>query len=496
MRIVDLLERDAQLYADRSAVEIVGGTRLTYRELRDRVHRIAAGLAKRGLRRGDRVAVMGGNGLLFFDAYLAAAYLGAAAVPLNSRLAPPEIAYQLAHSEPSLALADAIHAEQLVTGLPTGVEMLVAGTPEYTGLLSTEVPNDIAERAEPGDVALVIYTSGTTGRPKGVCLSQAALAFNGVTVVLAQRLPPGEVFLSTTPLYHGATGTRITSMLLDGQCHVVMGSFDAGEFLDIVERHRVNSTILVPTQLRRVLDAQAASPRNLDTLRLLVYGAAPTATPIIRRAMAELDCGLYQGYGLSEACTNLTGLLPEDHTPEADTAGLLASCGRAVPGVQVRIGEQTGGVGEIQIRTDKVMNGYWRDPEATAAAIPDGWLRTGDLGRLDGAGYLFIVDRAKDMIISGGVNIYPSEIEAVLHEHPLVAEATVIGIPDEEWGETPVAYVIKKANATLDESAVIAFCAERLARFKVPHTVTFVGDFPRTASGKVRKVELRAAGAR
>jgi fatty-acyl-CoA synthase len=212
--------------------------------------------------------------------------------------------------------------------------------------------------------------------------------------------------------------------------------------------------------------------------------------------MAELDCGLYQGYGLSEACTNLTGLLPEDHTPEADTTGLLASCGRAVPGVRVRIGEQTGGVGEIQIRTDKVMNGYWRDPEATAAAIPDGWLRTGDLGRLDGAGYLFIVDRAKDMIISGGVNIYPSEIEAVLHEHPLVAEATVIGIPDEEWGETPVAYVIKKANATLDESAVIAFCAERLARFKVPHTVTFVDDFPRTASGKVRKVELRAAGAR
>jgi fatty-acyl-CoA synthase len=491
MRIVDLLERDGELYADRPAVEIVGGTRLTYRELRDRVRRLASGLAKRGVRRGDRVAVMGGNGLLFFDAYLATAYLGAAAVPLNNKLAPPEIAYQLTHSEPSLALADATYAERLAAGLPAGVGMLVEGTRDYAGLLHAEIENDITERAEQNDVALVIYTSGTTGRPKGVCLSQAALTFNAVTVVLAQQLPSGDVFLSATPLHHGATGTRITSMLLDGQCHVVMSGFEASDFLDIVDRHRVNSTILVPTQLRRVLDAQLASPRNLDTLRLLVYGAAPTATPIIRRAMAELECGLYQGYGLSEACTNLTGLLPEDHTPEADAAGLLLSCGRAVPGVQVRIGEQLGGVGEIQIRTDKLMSGYWRDPLSTAAAVPDGWLRTGDLGRLDPNGYLYIVDRAKDMIISGGVNVYPSEIEAVLHEHPLVAEATVVGVPDEEWGERPVAFVIKKANANLDESSIIAFCAERMARFKVPHTVTFVDDFPRTASGKVRKVELR-----
>jgi len=495
MRIVDLLERDAQLYADRPAVEIVGGARLTYRELRDRVHRVAAGLAARGVQRGDRVAVMGSNGLLFFDVYLAAAYLGAAAVPVSSRLAPPEIAFQLNHSEPRLALADAGHAEQLASGLPPHVEMLVEGDREYVSILRSEVPNDLTERAEPRDVALVIYTSGTTGRPKGVCLSQAALTFNGITVVLAQRVAPGEVFLSATPLYHGATGTRITSMLLDGQSHVVMGGFDAGDFLDVVERHRVNSTILVPTQLRRVLDAQAARPRNLDSLRLLVYGAAPTATPIIRRAMAELDCGLYQGYGLSEACTNLTGLLPGDHTSEGDAAGLLESCGRAVPGVQVRIGEPAGGVGEIQVRTDKLMSGYWRDPDATAAAIPDGWLRTGDLGRVDEAGYLYIVDRAKDMIITGGVNVYPSEIEAVLHEHPLVAEATVVGVPDDEWGETPVAFVIKKADAVIDDGTLIAFCAERMARFKVPRTVTFVDDFPRTASGKVRKVDLRAARA-
>lgn len=491
MRVVDLLERDAQVYANRPAVEIVGGTRLTYRELRDRIQCMAAGLAGRGVRRGDRIAVMGGNGMLFFDAYLAAAYLGAAAVPINVKLAPPEIAYQLGHSEPCLALADVAHADALAAGLPPGVEMAVEGTREYASLLESDVPDDITDRADEDDVALVIYTSGTTGRPKGVCLTQAALAFNGVTVVLAQRLPPADVFLSTTPLYHAATGTRVTSMLVDGHCHVVMDSFDAGDFLDIVERHRVNSTILVPTQLRRVLDAQYASPRDLDTLKLLVYGAAPTAAPTIRRAMRELQCGLYQGYGLSEACTNLSGLLPEDHTPEADERGLLQSCGRAVPGVRIRIGEATGDVGEIQVRTEKVMRGYWRDPEASAAAIPDGWLRTGDVGRLDADGYLFIVDRAKDMIISGGVNIYPSEIESVLHEHPLVAEAAVVGQADEEWGERPVAYLILKDGAELTEAEVIDFSAARLARFKVPRTVSFVDDFPRTASGKVRKVELR-----
>jgi long-chain acyl-CoA synthetase len=489
MRIVDLLERDAALYADRPAVEVVGGPRLTYRELHERVVRVAAGLAERGLKRGDRVAVMAGNGLLFFDVYLASAYLGAASVPINSHLTATEAAFQLQHSEPALAFADVAHADMLAPGLPAGVELIVEGSPAHRRLLAAAVPTAVAEWARGEDTALIIYTSGTTGRPKGVCLSQSALTFNGVTIALAQRLEPGHVFLTATPLHHVATGTRVVSMLLDGQCHVVMPAFGADQWLDVVAERRVQSVVLVPTQLQRVLDAQAARPRDLSSLRLLIYGAAPTAVPTIRRAMAELECGLYQGYGLSEACTNLTALLPEDHTPDADRRGLLYSCGRPVPGVQVRIDGAE--AGEILVRSDKVMTGYWRDPEATGAALVDGWLRTGDIGRLTEDGYLFIVDRAKDVIISGGVNIYPSELELVLQAHPAVLEAAVVGEPDPEWGERPVAFVIRRPGAEAGDAELLAWCRERLAGFKLPRRLTFVNDLPRTATGKVRKQALR-----
>jgi long-chain acyl-CoA synthetase len=491
MRVVDLLERDAALYADRPAVEVVGGPRLTYRELHERVTRVAAGLAERGVKRGDRVAVMARNGLLFFDVYLATADLGAAAVPINSHLTATEAAFQLHHSQPALSFADVDHADLLARGQPAGVELIVEDSPAHRHLLTAAVPTDVGEWARGEDTALIIYTSGTTGRPKGVCLSQSALTFNGVTVALAQRLEPGHVFLTATPLHHVATGTRVVSMLLDGQCHVVMPSFGADQWLDLVAERRVQSAVLVPTQLRRVLDAQAARPRDISSLRLLVYGAAPTAVPTIRRAMSELDCGLYQGYGLSEACTNLTALLPEDHTSEADRRGLLFSCGRPVPGVQVRIdGHETG---EILVRSDKVMSGYWRDPEATAAALVDGWLRTGDIGRLTEDGYLFIVDRARDLIISGGVNVYPSELESVLQEHPAVLEAAVVGQPDPEWGERPVAFVIRRPGAEAGDAELLAWCRERLAGFKQPRRLTFVDDLPRTATGKVRKHALRDA---
>ena len=253
--------------------------------------------------------------------------------------------------------------------------------------------------------------------------------------------------------------------------------------------------MLVPTQLRRVVDAPALADASLASLRLLVYGAAPSALPLIREAMAALPCGFYQGYGLTEACTNLTALLPDEHVDAPDER--LLSCGRAVVGVDVRVVDEdgetaaTGEVGEIAVRTEKVMAGYWRNPAATSEAIVDGWLRTGDLAHQDEAGYLTIVDRAKDMLISGGVNIYPSEIELVLHAHPAVAEATVVSQRDPEWGEVPIGFVITRAEAQLDDGELERWCRDRLSRLKVPRSIEIVDDLPRTASGKVRKVELR-----
>lgn len=498
MRIVDFLERNNSLYSDRTAVAVVGGPSVTYGELRRRVGSLATSLAARGVGRGDRVIIMAGNSLTPFDTYLACAYLGAAAVPVNVRLAPPEIEYLVSDSKPSFAIADVEFVGQLAAAVGDAVPVVSTASDEYQRFVTAPELPDLAELARPDDIALIIYTSGTTGRPKGVCLPQSALASNAVTMAIAQQFRSNDVFLSMTPIYHAATGTRVSSMLVDGQTHVVLPHFDADEALDAIEEYGVSITVAVPTQLRRMLDSPRFDPARLSSLRLVVYGAAPTGLPLIRRAMQELPCGLYQGYGLSEATTNLTGLLPEDHRLDA-TDERLSSAGRPVVGVELSIRDENGvpvgadEPGEIWVRADKVMSGYWGNPEATADAIVDGWLRTGDVGRLGPDGYLSIVDRAKDMLISGGVNVYPSEIEAVLRQWPGLTDVAVVGRPDDEWGEVPIAFVTVEAGTEIDEATVRAFCRERLAGLKVPREVRVVDDFPRTATGKIRKVELRPA---
>ena len=494
MRIVDLLERDAALYPQRTAVSVDGGPSATFAELRDRVRRLATGLEDSGVGPGDRVALMAENGLIFFDVYLAVAYLGAAAVPLNTQLTDPELAFILSNAEPTLTLATRDYAQRLEAIGSTG-PVIDADGDGYAELLGSAPFTDL-DRASEDDTALIIYTSGTTGRPKGVCLTQRGLAFNGLTMALIQRFQPDDVFLSTTPLYHAATGTRVCSMLADGQTHVVLRSFSPESFFAAVAEHRVTISILVPAQLRRLLDHPGFDEADLSSLRLIVYGAAPTAGPLIRQAYERFGCGLYQGYGISEGVTNLTGLLPEDHDlAMAGRPDLLDSCGRVVPGVRIELHDDSGAlvapgeVGEIWVKSEKVMAGYWRNPDQTAEALVDGWLRTGDLGRFDDDGYLYIVGRSKDMLISGGVNIYPSEIEAVLYDHPAVAEAAVVGRTDSEWGERPVAFVELRPEESLD--GLLAWCRQRLAKIKVPDEFIAVDSFPRTVTGKIRKVELR-----
>ncbi len=494
MRIVDLLERDAALYPQQTAVAVDGGPSVAFVELRDRVRRLATGLETAGVGPGDRVALMADNGLVFFDVYLAVAYLGAAAVPLNTQLTDPELVFILSNAEPTLTVATSQYAERLES-IGSAGPVIDADGNAYKDLLAS-VPLADMDRAVEDDVALIIYTSGTTGRPKGVCLTQRGLAFNGLTMALIQRFRPDDVFLSTTPLYHAATGTRVCSMLADGQTHVVLRSFSPESFFAAVAEHRVTISILVPAQLRRILDHPGFEEADLSSLRLIVYGAAPTAGPLIRQAYERFGCGLYQGYGISECVTNLTGLLPEDHEMAmAGRSELLDSCGRVVPGVRIDLHDESGSVvapgeiGEIWVRSEKVMAGYWRDPDQTAEALVDGWLRTGDLGRFDDDGYLYIVGRSKDMLISGGVNIYPSEIEAVLYDHPAVSEVAVVGRPDPEWGERPVAFVELRPEETLD--GLLEWCRQRLAKIKVPDEFIAVDSFPRTVTGKIRKVELR-----
>jgi long-chain acyl-CoA synthetase len=259
----------------------------------------------------------------------------------------------------------------------------------------------------------------------------------------------------------------------------------------------VTTFISVPTQLRRLLDSPTLAQRDLSSLRLICYGAAPTASVLIRRALSMLNCGFYQGYGLSEATSAVCGLLPSDHRDERQLDQRLRSCGRPLPGIDVRITRPDGSecdpkeIGELCVRADSVMSGYWRNEAATSEALEGGWLHTGDLASRDQGGYVYIAGRAKDMLISGGVNVYPSEIEAVLVSHPEIAEAAVVGAPDDEWGEVPVAFVLPRDGATVDVAAVEDHCTRSLARLKVPRRYIVVEDFPRTDTGKVRKQELK-----
>ena len=494
MRIVDLLERDAALYPQRTAVAVEGGPSVTFAELRDRVRRLATGLETAGVGPGDRVALMADNGLVFFDVYLAVAYLGAAAVPLNTQLTDPELDFILSNAEPSLTVATSQYAQR-VGAIGSAGPVIDAESGAYAEMLAS-APFAALDRPSEDDTALIVSTSGTTGHPKGVCLTQRGLAFNGLTMALVQRFRPDDVCLSTTPLYHAAAGTRVCSMLADGQTHVVLRSFSPESFFAAVAEHRVTVSIMVPAQIRRLLNHPGFEKADLSSLRLIVYGAAPTAGPLIRQAHERFGCGLYQAYGITEGVSNVTGLLPEDHDlAMTGRPELLESCGRVVPGVWIELHDDSGNlvapgeVGEIWVKSEKVMAGYWRDPDQTTETLVDGWLKTGDLGRFDDDGYLYIVGRSKDMLISGGVNIYPREIEAVLYDHSAVAEVAVVGRPDPEWGERPVAFVELRPDESLE--GLLDWCGQRLAKIKVPDEFIAVDSFPRTATGKIRKVELR-----
>lgn len=489
--ITDLLERSARLYPERRAVGIVGGPSLTYSELSQRVGRVAAVLARMGVERGDRVAVMASAGLAFFDAYLGAARLGASAVPVSTRLAPAEVARQLADAEPRAAIADTDHGDTAAQACPGGTALIEHDSPEFRRLLSSSDPAPVT--AQPEDTALIMYTSGTTGDPKGVCLSHAALTFNAFVTAVSQELRPSDVYLSATPLYHASAGLRIITMLVDGQTHVVLPSFDAEGAMSAIADEGVTTTIMVATQLQRIMDSPGFDPERFASMRLLLYGASPTGSDLVARMVASLPCGLYHGYGLTEASAVCAALGPEDHHRGTGTDPTGLSCGRPIVGVDVKIkgpdGREAppGEVGELLVRTPKLMSGYWRQPEVTARAVRDGWLHSGDLARRDRRGYLYLAGRIKELIISGGVNISPSQIENTLSRHPEVAEAAVIGLPDRQWGEAVTAVVVPRPGAAPTLEDLSRWVGDRLASHMKPKRLVLTDRLPRGDTGKVQK---------
>lgn len=502
--IDDLLARAVREQPERLAV-VGGETRLTYRAFGERVERLAAGLAARGVSRGDRVAILDKNGPRYLELYYALPLLGAVAVPLNYRLAAPELAYIVGDSSAATLVFGTEYAamvESLRGQLPhvsryVALEGGVPGALDCEALLAAP-----GARVEPGgrrsdDVFLQMYTSGTTGRPKGAMLTHANMIANTLTALAERDYHAGDTYLHVAPLYHCADLELFYGMTYAGAGNVLLREFRADSVLQTIARERVTITFLVPAMLNFLLEHPLLDTLDLSSLRLIVYGGSAIPEDRLRAALTRLSCQLSQGYGLTETSPILCVLPPEDHALEGPRARRIKSCGRPAHGVEVRIVDEHDRecppevVGEIVARGGNVMKGYWRQPEATAHALRGGWFHTGDLGFKDADGYVYIVDRKHDMIVSGGENVYPREVEEVLYQHPAVLEAAVLGVPSERWGEAVQAVVVVREGHRVNEEELIGHVRERLAHYKAPAAVDFVEALPRNPSGKVLKTALR-----
>ncbi|MFI0543809.1 long-chain fatty acid--CoA ligase [Streptomyces sp. RP5T] len=471
---------------------IHGDTTLSYAGLHTRVTRLAHALRARGIRRGDRVAYLGPNHPSYLETLFAAGTLGAVFVPLNTRLAGPEIGYQLSDSG-ARALIYGPASKALVAGLPgsTDVRTYVEVGPEYEQLLTESPAEPIDEPVTPDDTCIIMYTSGTTGRPKGAMLTHGNLTWNAINVLVDTDLIADERALVSAPLFHTAGLNMLTlPVLLKGGTCVLVESFDPDATFDLIEQHRITFMFGVPTMFEQVARHPRWPGADLSSLRILTCGGSPVSTPLIA-AYQERGLTFLQGYGMTEASPGTLFLDAEHAIGKAGSAGVphFFTDVRVVRPDLAPVG--IGETGEIVLRGPNVMPGYWGLPEETAASFADGWFRSGDAARVDEDGYVFVVDRIKDMIISGGENIYPAEIEDLLLGHPDIAECAVIGVPDEKWGEVPRAVVVPREGATPDPDEILASLSGRLAKYKIPKSVVVADGLPRTASGKLLKSRVR-----
>ena len=506
MLLGDIPERNAKLYPDRLALRD-GETAFSFAQMDQRVNRLANAIRALGYDDGDRIAVLHENCFQYIELYFAAAKAGLPLVPLNYRLSQPELAYILQDSG-ARALFFGAKFRPLVEGLRRGAPQLTSSVCmdrnldhalNYEDLLAGAPSRKPEVRVDESDIAVLCYTGGTTGMAKGVMITHRNIISSCYNNALERQLRPGSVFLNVPPLFHAADTNNMFTFSFIGGTNVLARSFDPDLILRQIQRYRITHLLLVPAMILRMLDHLNLGQYDLGSLQLICYGTAPMPVEPLRKAIAAFKCGFSQTYGATETFVPITILQPEDHLPNGNPEQVrrLASAGRAMIGVEVKVVDATGAepapnqVGEIAVKGNNVMKGYWNKPALTAEVLRDGWYFTGDMGRMDELGYLFVVDRKKDMIISGGENIYPAEIENVLFQHPAVADAAVIGVPDEKWGEAVKALVVLKHGAAASEPELIGFCKSRLASFKKPRSVSFVSELPRSAAGKLLKRELR-----
>jgi acyl-CoA synthetase (AMP-forming)/AMP-acid ligase II len=500
----EILRWRAQQHPDQIAIWHEG-RELTYKQLDQRSNRVANALVAAGLERGRRVCVLDKGHDLFFETLFGIAKAGGVYTPVNWRLAPPELAFVVNDAEAPVLFAGEAFAKgvsQIADELKTvrhivywGDSTPPSGWRTYDRFLG-DAPEDDPRRDTPSDETVwQLYTSGTTGHPKGAELTHDNLCETMSLATLGFGIGrEGDVGLVCMPLYHiGGSGWAL-ALLYAGAKLVVTREANPAEILALIAEHRINNAFLVPALMNFLLQQPACKTTDFSSLRTILYGASPIPEELLKACIRTFECDFVQAYGLTET-TGAAVLLPaRDHVPGSPR---LRACGKPIFGCELKIVDEKGKpcapfeVGEILMKGRSVMKGYWNRPEATAEAIRDGWFHSGDAGYLDADGYLYIHDRVKDMIVSGGENVYPAEVESVLFGHPEVADVAVIGVPDERWGEAVKAIVVRRPGSSVSEEQLMDHCQGKVAGYKRPRSVDFVDALPRNPTGKILKRELR-----
>lgn len=480
-------------------VEPATGRRLTFEELNERSNRVANALIDAGVARGDRVALLLMNGAEFIESFFAAGKIGAVNVPLNWRLVPDELEFIVGDAGASVMIFGAEFAEAAselrrrgTTSITTWIQQ--GGSPnegvlDYDEWIAAASDDEPVISASGDDLLFIMYTSGTTGLPKGVMHSHHTVFWANLTIASTADFRKGDVFLNALPLFHVGALVPALGCVYNAATIVLLRSFDPSQAWEVIRTERVTITLMVPAMLQFMLAVHDPDQHDASSLRWCMSGAAPVPVSLIEAYMA-LDIEIQQVYGLTESCG------PACVISSADAAARIGSTGKAFYFTDVRVVDQDGNAcapgepGEVIVRAEHVMQGYWNRPDATAETVVDGWLHTGDVATMDVDGFVTIVDRIKDMLISGGENVYPAEIENVLLSHEKIADAGVIGVASDKWGESPLAVVVAK-DPSLTAEDVMEYTRGKLAAFKTVKAVEFVDELPRNASGKILKRELR-----
>ncbi|MGI5170916.1 long-chain-fatty-acid--CoA ligase [Spirillospora sp. CA-253888] len=499
MYLTQGLHRALQQNPD-APMTIFGDRTRTVRQSADRIARLAGAFRRLGVAEGDRIAMLSLNSDRFHEYLMASWWIGAVVVPLNIRWAVPENLYALRQSETRVLVVDETFAP-LVPDLRGALDTVVhcADGPAPPDMLAYEdlVDDDpVADSRSGGDrLAGIFYTGGTTGFPKGVMLSHANLLVSAMgSQAAVDFVIAGGRLLHASPMFHLADLTAWVAQELVGGTHVIIPAFDPAAALSAIAAHRVTSTLLAPVMIRTLIEDPSLSASDLSSLRSIVYGASPIPEETLERAMAALPATAFvQAYGMTELAPVATLLPAADHAARKN----LRTCGRAAPHAEVRIVDRDGAevprgrVGEVAVRGANVMLGYWRDPEQTARAVRDGWMHTGDGAYMDDNGYVHIVDRLKDMIVTGGENVYSVEVENAIARHPAVAACAVIGVPDETWGERVHAVIVRRPGHTLTHQEIRDHCKNMIAGYKAPRSTEFTEELPCLPTGKILKRRLR-----